>query len=375
MVRFIIDLKLLYLIIIVNFFLFLKFKKITFNSTFIVIVLLFFIHGIIAYTLLGITYNYMLSQIIGIGIVGSYFYNFCKLYNIEKIIKAYLKMSLWIAIIGYPLWFFNINSNDGSRFQSIFTEPAHYAIVVIPACYYYFKSKDYFPFFVVFGTLLLSQSSIGYIGCGLMIIIPYLTLKRFYYLIGILPIVLLTFWMLYQNNENVKLRVNDTYESVKVLNTGKFKPDTNQSTYALISNLFVAKCNFKDHPLGSGIGSHFIMHTKNYLFKMHPPSYLVTLKSEKINAPDAASLFIRLFSELGVFGLMLVFGLMYKAFTVFKLKNLFLAHGIVIYLLLKLFRDGHYFSPEFFFFIWILFFSFKEAKKKLGTTSDLLLDK
>ena len=132
-----------------------------------------------------------------------------------------------------------------------------------------------------------------------------------------------------------------------------------------MSNLFVAKCNFSDHPLGSGMGSHFVMHTEKYLFEMRPPSYLVTLKSEKINAPDAASLFIRLFSELGIFGLILVFGFMYKAFTSFKYKNLFLAHGIVIYLLLKLFRDGHYFSPEFFFFIWILYFSLKEAKKKV----------
>lgn len=375
MVRFIIDLKLLYLIIFVNFFLVLKLKKITFNINFLLILLFFLIHGLVAYTLLGITYNYLLSQIIGIGIVGSYFYNFCKLYKLEEIIKVYLKMSLWIAIIGYPLWFFKINLNDGFRFQSIFTEPAHYAIVVIPACYYYFKSKDYLPFFIVFGTLLLSQSSIGYIGCGLMIIVPYITLKRFYYLIGVLPFVLLTFWLVYQNNESVKLRVNDTYESINVLNTGKFKRETNQSTYALMSNLFVAKCNFRDHPLGSGMGSHFVMHTEKYLFQMRPPSYLVTLKSEKINAPDAASLFIRLFSELGVFGLILVFGLMYKAFRIFKYKNLFLAHGIIIYLLLKLFRDGHYFSPELFFFIWILYFSFKEGKKELEPTSDLLLEK
>lgn len=284
-------------------------------------------------------------------------------------------MALWIAVFGYFLWFLNINLNDGFRFQSIFTEPSHYAIVVIPACYYYLKSKDYLPFFAIFGTLLLSQSSIGYIGCGLMVIIPYLTIKRFYYLAGILPFVLLTFWIIYQNNENVKLRVDDTYESFKVLNTGKFKYETNQSTYALISNLFVAKCNFNDHPLGSGMGSHFVMHTEKYLFQMRPPNFLVTLKSEKINAPDAASLFIRLFSELGVFGLMLIFGLMYKAFTIFRYKNLFLAHGIVIYLLLKLFRDGHYFSPEFFFFIWILYFSFNEAKKKIVPTSDLLLEK
>lgn len=300
----------------------------------------------------------MLSQIIGIGIVGTYYYSFTKLYKPIEIIKVYVKMSLYVAIIGYVFYFLGFNYADG-RLNSILKEPAHYVIVVIPACYYYFKVKKYFEFLIIFGTIILSNSSLGYVGCGLLLIIPNLTLRRVKYLASLIPIVCIAFYFAYNELPFFKMRVDDTYNSLNVINTGKFKEDTNLSSYVLISNLFIAKKNVTDHPLGSGIGSHHYMHTKRYLKEMRPPKYLRTQGRHVDNSFDANSLFTRIVSEFGIIGLFLVIYVLLKGVKCYQSDDLFMAQGIFIYFLLKLFRDGHYFPPELFFFIWLFYFSLK----------------
>lgn len=328
--------------------------------------LLFLIHGLIMYSIIGITPNYLLSQIMGITIVSTYYYNLIPLYSKEEIINTYLKMSVWIAAIGYVFFLLNININDG-RLQSIFKEPAHYAIVVVPACYYLLKAKKYLSFAIVFGSLILSQSSIGYMGCALMFILPNISLKRIKYIVITIPVLVITFFVVYNNFSFLKLRVDDTVETLNAVNNGKFKTWTNQSSYALLSNAYIANKNIQDHPFGSGLGSHYHMHTQVYLKEMRPPPYLVTLKSEKINSQDAASLFLRLVSDLGLIGIVLIFYLMYLCFKSYKSNTYIFAQGVVIYLLLKLFRDGHYFPPELFFFIWIIYYELK--KRPLETIS------
>ncbi|CAM3957903.1 MULTISPECIES: O-antigen ligase family protein [Flavobacterium] len=360
--NFIIDWKLLYLIIFVNFIILLKYKKLTFNINFINLLIFFFIHGVISYTKIKIPYNFMLSQILGIAVVGTYYYNFVKLYKPIEIINVYCKMAFWVALIGYPMFFlgFNFGQHGDTRLYSIFKEPAHYVIVVLPACYYFFKEKKYFSFLVIFGTLILSSSSLGYVGCGLLFLLPNLTLKRVKYFLAITPLLVITFIYVYNNFEFFKMRVEETYSSLNVINTGKFDEYTNLSTYVLVSNMYVAKKNVIEHPLGSGIGSHHFMHTQHYLKEMRPPPYLVSQNKQTDNSFDANSLFTRICSEFGIIGfLSIVFALFFVSKS-YKHKELYFAQGVVIYFLLKLFRDGTYFPPELFFFIWIFYFSYKD---------------
>jgi hypothetical protein len=317
--------------------------------------------------MISIPYNFMLSQILGIAVVGTYYYNFIPLYDKEEIIQVYLKICLFAAIIGYPMFFLNINVNDG-RLQSFFKEPAHYAIVVIPACYYYFKTKKYLKFAIIFGTLILSNSSLGYIGCGLMFLVPNLTLKRVKYLTAMIPLIFVVFMFVYNEYPFFKLRVDDTYRSLRVINTGKFEEYTNLSSYVLISNLFIAKKNVTDHPLGSGIGSHHYMHTQRYLKEMRPPPYLRVIDRYRDNSFDANSLFTRICSEFGLLGFIFILAMMYYASKAFTTNELFFAQAVFIYLLMKLLRDGHYFPPELYFFIWLAYYSIKEYNLKQKTT-------
>lgn len=361
LIKYIIDWKLLYLIILINTFIIFRSNKIKFNYFFLIIIGFFFVHGLINYTLISIPYNFMLSQLIGITIVGTYFYNFFKLYKVEDIVKVYIKCSLWIAIIGYLLYIINFNTKD-YRLMSIFNEPAHYVIVVIPACYYYLKTKQYKNFVIIFGTLILSNSSLGYIGCGLIFILPNLTLKRVSYLIPLIPIVGSIFYYVYIEYPFFKMRVDDTYNSLNVINTGKFDEKTNLSSYVMIANIAIAKKNIIDHPLGTGIGSHHYMH-KEYLKEIRPPNYLRKQKKHTDNSFDANSLATRLMSEFGIFGIFGVLLFLYYCSKVFKYDKLYLAQGIFIYFLLKLFRDGHYFPPELFFFIWLFYFLVRENRQ------------
>lgn len=356
--NFIIDWKLLYLIVIVNYFLLLKIKALKFNIYFVGIILGIFIHALITNTIIGVPYNYMLAQIIGITILGTYYYNFIPLYEPKEIIRVYTKMCVYVAVIGYIFYFLNINLNDG-RLQSIFKEPAHYVIVIIPACYYYLKEKKYLQFGILFGTLILSNSSLGYIGCALMFIVPNISWKRLQYLFASVPLVIGILYYVYQEYPFFKMRIEETYESMNVINTGKFKEYTNLSSYALISNLNIAKQNIEDHPFGSGIGSHVYMHTSVYLKNIRPPEYLRFQRKHDINASDANSLFTRMVSEMGILGFLLIVTLLYYAAKVFSDKKMALAQGIFIYILLKLFRDGHYFPPELFFFIWLFYYDYR----------------
>lgn len=360
----VIDWKLLYLIIVVNYAVLLSITTLKVNRVFLFVIAGLMVHGIVVNAIIGVPPNFMLSQIAGICVVSLYYYNFIRIFDRLEIIAVYLKFCLYAAVIGYIFYALDINLNDG-RLQSIFKEPAHYVVVVLPACYVFLREKRYLPFLIIFGTLILSNSSLGYIGCALMFIVPNVSWRRMLHLFWLIPLVIGAMVYTYQNFPFFKLRIQETYESINAINTGKYDEYTNLSSYALLSNLHIAKKNVTDHPLGSGIGSHVYMHSEVYLKTTRPPDYLKRQNKQDINAHDANSLFTRMISELGILGFFLIVVLLSKALAVFRSPALYLAQGIFIYLLLKLFREGHYFPPEFYFFIWMLYFTYRDYRNGL----------
>ena len=361
--HFIIDWKLLYLIIIVNYFILIKTQKIKINKYFLSLIGVLFIHGVITNIVVGIPPNYMLAQLIGITIVGVYYYNFIPLYERKEIISLYLKICLFVAIIGYPMYFLNINLNDG-RLQSIFKEPAHYVVVILPACYFFLRNKLFLKFFILFISIILSESSLGYIGCGLMFIFPFFNLKRIKYLLIAVPLVMTAFFYTYKNFESFQMRVDDSVDNLTVLKNGKFDDATNLSSYVILSNMYIAKQNIIEHPFGSGIGSHHYMFTTRYHKTMRPPSYIRELDQTFDNSFDANSLFTRISSELGIIGIICVIFFIVRSFYLSFSNSDYILQGILIYFLLKLLRDGTYFPPELFFFFWMFYFSIKKLKNE-----------
>ena len=364
--HFIIDWKLLYFIIFINYFVILSHNSIKVNKYFIYLLFLILLHAVLSYTFIQIPFNYFISQLLGIAVVGIYFYNLIKILDLDVVIKTYLNFSFVVVIIGYVLFLIGYNPfshfNNDPRLMSILKEPAHYVVVVIPACYYFLKNKNYLKFFITFISILLSTSSLGIIGCSLMFVLPYLNLKKILVFLALLPVFFLLFVQTYNNFDPFKLRVDDTFNSLKAIKTGKFKEETNWSSHALISNLFVLNKNISDHPFGSGIGSHFYMFTEEYGKAMRAPQYLIVQDLDKSNATDANSLFTRMVSELGILGIIIILWSVYYLRYTFTSNQLLFSQGIAIYLILKLIRDGHYFPPELYFFIWIMFFEIQRFK-------------
>lgn len=373
--NFIIDWKLFYLIVFTNFLLIAKYYGLRYSKRFFLLLGAISIHAIICYSLLFIPPNYFLSQILGITITSLYFYNVIPLIPMEDIRKVYLNLCYYAAIIGYIFYFLKIDTlahfKNEFRLMSIFKEPAHYVIVVIPACFYYLKVKSYFRFFVIFISIVLSESSLGYIGCALMFILPFINLRKLFYLLAISPVLGIIFYYTYKNVDTFQLRVDETMENLNALNNGKFDEYTNLSSYVFLSNLYITKQNFSEHPLGSGIGSHHHMYINHYYKNMRAPEYLKFLNHDKDNSFDANSLMNRVVSEFGILGIFLVLLIMTKAYKKSFKSNDFLLQGIFIYFILKLFRDGTYFPPELYFFVWLFVLSNAEnlnQEKELKTS-------
>jgi hypothetical protein len=172
--------------------------------------------------------------------------------------------------------------------------------------------------------------------------------------------------IIYNNVENFRLRVSDTYSSLTTFNV----TDVNLSSYALISNFFVATKVFEESPvLGNGLGSHRLSHQK----------YIKQLKGSDtfndyitFNSEDANSLFTRVLSDLGIAGLLIITYFIFKNYT--SNEHLYIiSRAILVYFFYKLFREGHYFSPEMYFFVFAYIFLKKSGYEKQEKIAQLSL--
>lgn len=355
-----IDFKLFYILIFVNISLYIFRNQFKLSKSINYYTVIFFILGFITIIQGNNTLIKLLSQIVGIYIVSTYFFNFFRnsTTSIKSVFKYYAFISFLLSVFGILkailLTFLN---QEIEPVKSILLEPAHFATIVLPACFYFFKSNEIknskVYFILIFTAILLSFSSLGYIGLifGLILIPDSLNIKK-----SVLTVFFsfLIFYIFYNNVEQFKIRTNDTLASIGDNNL----KGSNLSTYALLSNFYVAVNSFTDHPLiGSGLGSHVLSHQK-YIGNIDG---VETFSDEyvNLNAQDANSLFLRVLSELGLFGLLLTFIFIFKNYS----KDI-ISKAILIYFFCKLFREGHYFSPELYFFVFIYYLNNIYSKKK-----------
>ncbi|MGY0407896.1 MAG: O-antigen ligase family protein [Polaribacter sp.] len=327
------------------------------------------IHGIIMYVLLRNPISSLFAQLIGVVLSSFYYYNFIKLYKTKLIFHMYLNIAFYIALLAIPMFYLNINAFSSSRLNGLLSEPAHYAAIMLPAVYVTLRTKLYFKFLIILITILLSKSSVGYIGLFLILFVPLLKLKYFLkYSIVIFIIFGFSFYYIYSqwkipfddnNGSGLVRRIKQTQESIAAINTGKFKEDTNLSSYALLSNTFVSKNIFFHYPLGAGLGSYKYEYEKIYP-DLSPPKYIVDQNFSKINMHDANSLFLRIWADLGIFALLIIIYFIYRSYKLFKNDDKIVEQSTFFYLAVKLLREGHYFPPEFYFFLLIFLKDFND---------------
>ena len=294
-----------------------------------------------------------LEQVVGITICSIYFYIFLRAQplGLIGIFRLYAKFAYWFCILGLLIVpFHSLYMGTFMPVQGIMREPAHFASVVLPAVIYYtanaFSGRgDKKEAFVTFLAVALSRSATGFL--GLMLGLALLLKNRRMSLLAIPLAISLLGAGLYAFEPHFRLRVDDTFKAAGELDvTG-----VNLSTYALLSNAYVSASVLQQNPVfGWGLGAHRFAHD---LFIGDLPGSETWGEYMETNKNDANSLLLRTASELGLIGLLAEFFFIVKFFVRGDSERSVLSCAILTYFATKLMREGHWFSPEMYFFVWL----------------------
>ena len=352
------DFKLFYLVVLINMIILFYFNKIIYTKGLLLFNSIIFFSGTFSIIFGYNKFDYFFIQLFFLTIIPIYYYSFYRLFedNLEDIISIYCKLSFAIAVFGFLKLPYDMSI--GRSLNSILQEPAHYCTIVLPAYFITFNDKKYPKYYsiVILLSIIISGSSLGLISLILSIL---LYIKNITFLKTIITIIsaLTIGYFIYFSFPPFKLRVDDT---VKSLRTGDLSK-SNISTYALVSNLYVAGKSFATNPIiGNGIGSH-IHSRKKHLDDIKGVEVFKKLGVKNLNEKDGGSLFIRLTSELGLIGIFSVLTFIYKFYVRNKENkyniNSIISKAILLYFFCKLLREGHYFSPEMYFFVFLYVFN------------------
>ena len=134
------------------------------------------------------------------------------------------------------------------------------------------------------------------------------------------------------NNNEAAIKFKETWNMLQNEHANFHNIETlNASSYAFLANMYVAK-SAPSRILGTGLGTHPINYAKIY------PKSSTRYRLYGLNSNDAYSLSIRIFSELGIIGLLCLFIFIYKNFNPKSLFS-FMALG---YLINACITGGHY---------------------------------
>lgn len=308
--------------------------------------------------------------------------------DVDRLFKWYLKGAYIVAVIGviqfisfqigfspgYNFrWIFNKwgvipGGNFGIRINSVFGEPTYLAATLSAAFFVALhdiirKAKYYFTKFqsiIIVVVYLLSFSGLGQVGIFLSLLFLAINFGLARYIVIVLPLFVVVFSFLYSNSRDFQER----YDSIISLFSGEqfVLGKTHGSSFILYNNYVVATKNFEGNFLfGSGLGSHpiaFEKHSLARLFKTH---------GFNLNSQDANSMFLRLMSETGLFGLGIFFFIIFRFYkrrdedsSDFKWM---ISNSILVMILLNLFRQGHYFLNGFPFFV--LMYIYNASSKRI----------
>ena len=365
-------------------------KGIPFSRTFL---LLF--GAIVAFSLYNVyigndTLFLLTKQAVGIFSNSMIFYLLMKVnkYDVKRLFKVYLHLALLTGLIGlfqelnYLLGFragydfsyilaSNVHISPGGflKVTSIMSEPSAFCYVMMPAFFAAiasFSKSDFrclnkWQSVIIILSVICSFSLVGYMGMIFSFMLLFFNYSKMKYLLTGTAVIFILMFFAYDNIPDLTMRVDDSINTL----TGKAKlEETNLSTYALFSNTLVAWESFKDNPLfGSGLGSHSISYDRYIDTVVDTDAVNPDFSFQ--NRGDTSSLFVRLMSETGLFGLL---SISYFVFRFWILKkndksnSLWIVNNaILVVFLVRAIRGGHYFVGGTFFFAWSYYFSGKSS--------------
>lgn len=304
------------------------------------------------------------KELLGISVSVLYFRYFFKMIDddFERAFSTYATIAFWFTAIALPIWAGTcIYFHQYERLQGLTSEPGAFCEIVLPAyywyTYHYFTSRRHGARVLVFTlAIILSSSSLGYLctAFGAMLLLS----GRMKHFIAIPVVIGAILALAYSASADFRIRADDTIVALSTEDVS----NANLSTFALISNVFVTQQVLKESPIiGNGLGSHFVSHAR---FIGNVPGVESHIGDEwaDTNATEADSLTLRSLSELGILGFsgLLIFLLCFHTGGTGSAAAI--SNAILVCFFLKLIRDGNYFGPEQFFFIFIYILNHRQHK-------------
>jgi hypothetical protein len=310
--------------------------------------------------------QYYLQEAAGISVCSVYFYVFLRNQqrSPKEVFELYARIAYYVCWLG--LLIVPVTSALSGYFrgvQSIMQEPEHFATAMFPAAFFFashaLRTKRYRKEAWVTGlAVFLSGSATAFVG---LMIALFLLLRRRPTTLVLAVILGASFAAaMYTLDTHTRIRVDDTFGAVR----GMDVTGVNLSTFALVSNLYVTTRSVAEHPwFGVGIGGHRLAHKKFIAELPGGTAFEEYLEGFGV-APDAGSLLLRIISELGLVGLVLIFFFIWRFHVGDGSEWAFVSNGILIYFTLKLLREGHWFAPETYFFVWMYVFAWMGRKRE-----------
>jgi hypothetical protein len=297
-----------------------------------------------------------------------YYYFFFKLirFDFEHAFLSYTRLAYWFSVIALPLWAGSCILQHGYvRLAGLALEPADFCSIILPAYYWaayqFISARKQLMQVVVFTlAVALSLSSIGYISCAFGLFLLLSGRRKHLLLAPVIICALLGF--IYTVSSNFRVRFDDT---IAAATTGDMT-GANLSTYSLISNAIVTGHVLEESPiLGNGLGSHLISHDR-FLYYVRGLDFFIDMNFVNANAPEAASLTLRVLSEFGILGYLGVLAFVIHFYVGGTSRWAAISNALLTCFFLKLTRNGNYYPPEQFFFVFIYILNYRSFKRETG---------
>ena len=291
--------------------------------------------------------------------------------TVPRWINLYAGVAFYIAVYGILAFIaqhaLRLDPEGEQRLKSIFAEPSLFVYTTLPAIGYYINcwisERRYGAEALIFLlAYVLADSALGFI--GLLFIGLFTFIKRFtvWHMLAGAIVVAGLLGALFVASENFALRVTDTATAV----SDQSLAHSNGSTFAFLSNVYVAAMALADHPvIGVGIGGY--AKTYDYYIgevgedQLEHNSMLVGL-----NKDDANSLFLRVAAELGAVGLIALFGFLIVCAQVSGKPYRQIRNALLPYFLIRMSRFGAYFSMELYFFVGLYLLNYLDYRRSVA---------
>lgn len=316
-----------------------------------------------------------------------------KNFNINLLFRLYYKFAIFHAyigvfqffsyLIGFSLgydysWFglrvmvpsyiggialYPINALTGEPAAFVFVQSAALYMAIIKL----FKPSSLingtkFDALLIIFSFLLSQSSTGYFAFFISIMLIFtrsISVKTVILALISLPVTLISLI-------NLVPKFQSRLSTIVSLITGSMvvyaaeRENAAGSSLILFNHFLIAKKNASNHFFGTGLGSHHLAFQRYNELQTWFTGY--GLDSMILNENDASSLFNRILSEMGYFGIIALFYFLYKFYLRTGSNTLIIInHASLVVIFTALLRSGHYFILGLPFFVLSYYYSSKQS--------------